>query len=298
MATKKHYLLPGAYIATTEVMEISTILGSCVAVALYDPKTKISGLCHYLLARILDMSGPIGRYGDQAIPMLFDEMVELGAQPRSIVAKVYGGANVLGNVSIGQEVGKKNIAIAHEVLRSIEVSIVEEDTGGNRGRKLLFVTDTFNIQQRFMEESRTHSRPAFAPSALRALIIDPAPRAHGNFEKILAQAGITIIRTVSDVFDAFGALNTEKPDVLIFGLPNKAKSELQLIRDLKKMSPSLPPFFVYSLGTGGGLQATQALELGAQDFVHSDAAFDLEALKSVAQVLVEKIGENNLVKRA
>lgn len=282
-------------------MLISTILGSCVAVALYDPNKKIAGLCHYLLSRIADVDGgPIARYGDQAIPMLIDEMVQLGANPRSLIAKVYGGGNVLGNVTVGISVGLKNISIAHEILKSMNIRIVHEDTGGTRGRKLLLSSDTFEIQQTFMEESRSKpaSTPASAPQpragakSLRALIVDPTPRTHGNFDKILAESGLNVIRTVSDTFDAFNAVTKDKPDILIFGLPVASKNQLQHIKDLKKMTASLPPFYIYSVG-GTGLQATQALELGARDFVHSDTAFNLEALKATAALLVEKIRENS-----
>lgn len=296
-SSKKSYLLPGFYIATNESMVISTILGSCVAVALYDPNKKIAGLCHYLLSRIADIDGgPIARYGDQAIPMLIDEMVQLGANPRSLIAKVYGGGNVLGNVTVGISVGIKNISIAHEILKSMNIRIVHEDTGGTRGRKLLLSSDTFEVRQTFMEESRTSSAPApqarSMSKSLRALIIDPTPRTHGNFDKILAESGLNVIGTVVDTFDAFNAITKERPDILIFGLPVTSKNQLQHIKDLKKMTGSLPPFYIYSVG-GTGLQATQALELGARDFVHSDTAFNLEIIKATAALLVEKIRENS-----
>lgn len=295
---KRNYLLPGAYIVTAEPMLVSTILGSCVAVALTDPKTKISGLCHYLLSRLGDATGPIARYGDQAIPILVDEMVGLGANPRSIIAKIYGGANVLGNVSIGLEVGKKNISIARELLGSMKIPIVKEDIGGDRGRKLLMTTDTFDIQQTFMEKSGSpaSANPRPVASSLKALVIDPTPRASRiHFEKILAQAGITVIETVPDAFDAFRTVTNNKPDLVIFGLSNQSKSELQVIKDLKKMTP-LPPFFIYSLG-GTGINATQALELGARDFVHGESAFDLEAIKALATLLAEKIRESSQARK-
>ena len=136
----RHYLLPGAIIATGESMEISTILGSCVAVALFDRSKNICGLCHYLLSHFEDSPGSIARYGDQAIPMLIDEMVALGANPAALVAQVYGGANMLGSVSIGIGISKKNIAVAHELLDSLKIRILKEDTGGTRGRKLLLST--------------------------------------------------------------------------------------------------------------------------------------------------------------
>lgn len=295
---KRNYLLPGFYIATDESMLISTVLGSCVAVALYDREKKIAGLCHYLLARVADSdSGSIARYGDQAIPMLLDEMISLGANPRSIIAKVYGGASVLGNVSIGMAIGIKNISIAHEFLSTMNIPIVKEDTGGNRGRKLLLSTDTFDIEQTFMAESgSTIRQPRAVASQVRALVIDPAPRTNGNFDKILAESGLTVIKTVSDTFDAFNAITNVRPDILIFGFSGQSKNPLQQIKDLSKMT-SLPPFYVYSVG-GTGMQATQALEIGAKDFVHCDTAFNIDTIKAAATMLVEKIREDEPVRKA
>ena len=290
---KKYYLLPAATFATGESMQVSTILGSCVAVALFDPDKKICGLCHYLMARIENYPGPIARYGDQAIRLLNDEIIELGARPSSIIAKVYGGANVLGNVSIGLDISKKNIAIAHEVLDSLRIPIVKEDTGGLRGRRLLLSTDTFEIQQSFMENGGAPETSRFKARPLRALIIDTVPRTNKGFEDILTKSGLIITGTVADSFDAFHSITNQPPDIAVFRFYNQANRELQLIKDLKKMTV-LPPFYIYSLG-GSGLQAAQALELGASDFVHGESTLDLEALKVMAAQLVEKIWENSHV---
>lgn len=290
----RHYLLPATIIATSEPMEISTILGSCVAVALFDRARKVCGLCHYLLSHFEDSPGPIVRYGNQAIPLLIDEMIALGANPSALVAQVYGGANILGNVSIGFGVSKKNISVAHELLDSLQIKIVKEDTGGILGRKLLLSTDTFEIQQTFME-TKSQPNTRFAKQSLRALIIDPVLRTNKSFENIITQSGITIARTVADSFDAFSAIKSDQPDIIILRLYNQSQSELQLFKDLKKMT-TLPPLYIFSLG-GTGLMATEALALGASDFVHGDASLDLEALKYLAAFLAEKIWQHSPIKK-
>ncbi len=90
----KHYLLPGKIFAATEPTEITTILGSCVSVAIYDNRKKIGGLNHYLLA-----DGPAGatlssRYGVTAIEELIQALIGRGGQVGDFSAKIYGGANV------------------------------------------------------------------------------------------------------------------------------------------------------------------------------------------------------------
>ena len=76
----KIYLLPGNLVVASEPTLISTILGSCVAVALYDASAKIGGLNHYLLAQVPKDEKPNARYAEYALPKLLEEMLKLGAK--------------------------------------------------------------------------------------------------------------------------------------------------------------------------------------------------------------------------
>ena len=46
-------------------------------------------------------------------------------------------------------IGKKNILIAKEMLKEYNIPITAEDTGGNRGRRIMMRSDTGKIYVRY-----------------------------------------------------------------------------------------------------------------------------------------------------
>ena len=115
-------------------------LGSCVGIALYDPDRKIAGLAHIMLPSSLQArnNSNIAKFADTAIIKLMDDMVILGAQKIKILAKLAGGAQMFSfsDASEMMRIGARNIAASKEVLTSLGIPIISEDTGGNYGRTI------------------------------------------------------------------------------------------------------------------------------------------------------------------
>jgi chemotaxis protein CheD len=132
------YLKQGELAIVSGEMKVFTILGSCVAVVLWDEGTKIGGVNHFLLPYWNNKGQPDVRYGDIAITELHDKVILAGAVKRRIVAKVYGGGSMLKLDKIVFNVGQRNIEVAKQKLTELNVPIVEEFTGENFGRKILF----------------------------------------------------------------------------------------------------------------------------------------------------------------
>lgn len=134
------YLHPGQIYTTAETALVTTVLGSCVAVCLFDPVALVAGMNHFLLP-----SGPGGtndlRYANIAMPRLLAAMTAKGAALDRVIAKVFGGACVIPGFSgARQAIGATNVAAAHQALAQSGIEIRAEQTGGKRGRKLLFHT--------------------------------------------------------------------------------------------------------------------------------------------------------------
>jgi chemotaxis protein CheD len=135
------YLYPGQLVVAGDVRLVTTILGSCVAVCLWDPKTMLAGINHYLLPTNPLRGQMDARYGNTAIEQLIDQMVERGAAISRLSAKVVGGAAVMASFSgRRQSIGDLNVEVAHESLKKFAIPVVAEQVGGQRGRKLLFHT--------------------------------------------------------------------------------------------------------------------------------------------------------------
>lgn len=142
------YLHPGQMIVASRPHLISTVLGSCVAVCLFDRGRGVGGINHFLLPS--GGVGPAGnRIGTTAMPALLHEMQRLGCRPADLEARVYGGACVLAAFrGRAAHLGDQNAETAVAHLRAGGIRIVEQDTGGDHGRKLHFHTDTGTVSVR------------------------------------------------------------------------------------------------------------------------------------------------------
>jgi chemotaxis protein CheD len=137
------YLHPGFVHASLEPTEATTILGSCVAVCLWDQRLQVGGANHFLLPRGGGADNASARFGDIAIRILVSELTRLGCQPRALQAKVFGGAAVV-EAFRGRDnhLGAQNVELALALLRELEIPVVARDVEGHRGRKVIFHTDT------------------------------------------------------------------------------------------------------------------------------------------------------------
>ena len=137
------YLHPGQTFATQSPRHITTIVGSCVAVLLWSSRFRIGGATHYLLPEWNREGEPSARYGDIALPGLLKQMLDLGASVFDLHAYVYGGASILESLQkFSGSLGDKNVEAAREWLRKYpQIRLYELQTGGKRGRKIIF--DTF-----------------------------------------------------------------------------------------------------------------------------------------------------------
>jgi chemotaxis protein CheD len=136
----KHFLYPGQLFVSREPALITTILGSCAALCLWDRRKKIGGMNHYLLPEGTDNGPNRLRYGNVANPALLNELLALGCKIEDLQAKLFGGSSAF-SANPSQSVGTRNSELAEEFLRDVGVRLVAKDVMGKRGRKLIFHTE-------------------------------------------------------------------------------------------------------------------------------------------------------------
>lgn len=123
--------------ATDSDSEIVTSgLGSCVGVALYD-ENGIGGLLHAMLPEAPDDGDNEMKYVDSGIQSLLEEMEALGADRDTIQAKLTGGSSML-DLGDDKPVGDKNVEAAIQVLNDADIDLVADETGGDSGRSITF----------------------------------------------------------------------------------------------------------------------------------------------------------------
>lgn len=136
---------------------ISTIgLGSCVAIVLHDPAAQVGGMAHVLLpneAMSRDKSNP-AKFPTTAVPLVLAEMKKRGAQLERVRAKIIGGASMFGNLmpAGGINIGERNVNAVREVLASVGVPIIAEDTGSDYGRSVFLYVLSGRVEVRSLRK--------------------------------------------------------------------------------------------------------------------------------------------------
>lgn len=114
-------------------------LGSCVAVALYDPKQRICALAHVMLPEPMNNPNHTpGRAAPTAIPEMVRIMEAAGARKRGVYARIVGGAAMFESVlpDEGLRLGKRNVEAVKAALTKAQIPLRGEDVGGSFGRSV------------------------------------------------------------------------------------------------------------------------------------------------------------------
>jgi chemotaxis protein CheD len=154
LARKIH---PGAWAVESE-LPIATLLGSCVAVCLYDPQARIGGMNHFMLPNIrraADAEGDSLLAGDFAMVTLLNAMLLRGAKRPCLQAKAFGGGTIISTSGPSMDIGRRNISFAREWLDREGIPLLASDFLGPWSRKILFLPGTGDVFCRRMVTSMT-----------------------------------------------------------------------------------------------------------------------------------------------
>lgn len=147
-------IMPGEYYVSTKGELISTLLGSCISVCLYDSIAGLGGMNHFLLPESTGKNSNgneeglyrATRYGVSAMEVLILKLQVNGADRERLQAKVFGGGHVLSLKHSPLGVGERNIRFIRDYLRTEGIKVANQDTGGEYSRKVLFNTEDFSVR--------------------------------------------------------------------------------------------------------------------------------------------------------
>lgn len=135
---------------------ISTFVGSCVALCMYDPVARVGGVAHIMLPssggrRITQ--GSEAKYADHAIRTMLQKMTSMGAGKERIVSKIIGGAKMFSNENAGDSlfnIGERNSSSIKSLLEQMNIPLLGEKIGAHNGRwvKLELATGKVTVSDR------------------------------------------------------------------------------------------------------------------------------------------------------
>jgi len=148
--TTRRYISQGEYaIGSNRDEVIATVLGSCVAVCLFDAGQSVGGMNHILLPKADSAEDRRTLFGAHSMEVLINELMKTGAQRSTLRAKVFGGARMID--SIGRA-GQLNGDFAERYLRSEGIEIEARSIGGSLARRVEFWPASGRARMRFIDD--------------------------------------------------------------------------------------------------------------------------------------------------
>jgi chemotaxis protein CheD len=122
-----------------ESVLVTHALGSCIAVAVYDPVTHVGGLLHFMLPdSSIDPKKAQQKpymFADTGIPTLFHAAYAIGAEKRRLIVRILGGAQVSDLQGVFN-IGKRNYLACRKILWANGLLIHAEEVGGGASRTM------------------------------------------------------------------------------------------------------------------------------------------------------------------
>ncbi len=141
-------------------MVISTILGSCISMCLWDPVAGVGGMNHLLLPT-MQSAGAQSTSGAVAMDKLINEMMRLGAERPRLRAKVFGGSSMLAGRT---DIGARNAEFGRSYLTNENIPCDAESLGGSKARRLRYWPGTGAAKVKFVEEAPVLEPPVEVPA--------------------------------------------------------------------------------------------------------------------------------------
>lgn len=124
-------------------VQLVTVTGPCVALALCDPAAGVAGLLHVVQPGRRRVRRPSDRrafYADTGVPLLVEEMVKHGASRNRLQATVVGGA--MGSPGNFGDLGRFNVEAVTRRLQEMGITMVTREVLGQTGRRITLEVST------------------------------------------------------------------------------------------------------------------------------------------------------------
>lgn len=304
MGEKRLFLLPGEFHVSKEPHLIATLLGSCVAVCLYDRKQGFGGMNHYMLPNQPPDVHHDPKYGDFSIQTMINIMGKSDLSLKNLQAMVYGGAAVTESLGSSTNIGEKNVEVAKKILGEHKIPIIREETGGKNGRKIHYQNWDNSIKVRLIQKTEhtqhsTEKEKHFSQYKIKVLIVDDSSLIRQIIKSALdSHPDIEVVGTASDAFEAREKILELEPDVVTLDIIMPKMDGIKFLKKLMLHYP-LPVIIISSIAQKGSAVRVRADGIGAVDVIdkeelalYSDPGMIktilADKIKAAAKVLVKK----------
>lgn len=145
------HLLAGQLYFGSNAARVHTLLGSCVAITLWNPVKRMGGMCHFLLP---NRNRPVGaprdaRFGTESLEMLVEALQRAGTKPSDYIVHLYGGADTMPDSGgIKFNVGERNIEQGWTLIDQYGFNLENVDVGDHVPRNVSMTFPDGTVEMR------------------------------------------------------------------------------------------------------------------------------------------------------
>lgn len=146
------------YVSDDPQVVIHTLLGSCIAVCLFDSENHIGGMNHFMLpqqnqSKNRSPEPSSAWFGLDSMEAMIDRILKLGGTFSNLKAKVFGGGQVVENLTpFNINVAEANINFTLNYLNEKKIPVIAKDVGGYYGRKVLYYLEDHSVLVQRLEK--------------------------------------------------------------------------------------------------------------------------------------------------
>ncbi len=305
MMKKNVFLLPGEMHFSTQDEQISTLLGSCVAVCLYDTVRNCGGMNHFMVPKRNEISSMSdGKCGDTAIRNLLRMAEMTGSNPRHLQAQLYGGgavvshlrsvANINKTSGVGNDIGMRNIEIARELLTAAHIPIKSEEVGGTNGRKIYMDSSTGTVQSRLIQKSednlaRESQAKRLSGRKIGVLIVDDSATVRRILRAGIEQSpDMEVIGEAETPFEARERILERDPDVICLDIIMPKMDGITFLKRIMQFKP-IPTVICSTIAKAGSQMEANAKAAGAVSVIDKELLNIHQGLSVIGSKLVPQL---------
>jgi two-component system, chemotaxis family, protein-glutamate methylesterase/glutaminase len=294
MDIQKIFLLPGEMHVTRAPTEIATLLGSCVAVCLYNYRQGFGGMNHFMLPGPTQDNVISGKHGSYAMELLIKMMLAEDPLVSNLQATVIGGGNVTGHLDIGQGIGAKNIVFARDILEKNKITIKHANIGGDFGRKVHFKSWTGEVEVKKIEKSSQtqfieEKKKEFAARRIKVLLVDDSVLVRSIIrDAISIDPEIEVVGEAANPYEARELILEHDPDVICLDIIMPRMDGITFLKKLFIYLPK-PVIIISTVAQQNSELRAQAEKIGAVAVMDKEDLQLYKGLDLVRSMLIPRI---------
>lgn len=288
---EKVFVLPGEFKFCAEPTHITTVLGSCVSICLYDEKKQQGGLNHYMLPEpTANLEG--GKIAGFATKSLLKEAMMARSQSLDLRAEIYGGGKVITSFNEMIDIGERNIQKAKDMLTDLNIPFKLCDVGGTVSRRIVLDTQTGQVKctriERSTEDAAQHQRRVSLQKP-RVLVVDDSSMVRKIVTRAIAESGrLEVCGEAGDAYEAREKIIELDPDVLCLDIMMPKMDGLEFLKRIMYFKP-IPTVILSTLVREGNQLWDNLKKAGALHMVNKDDLQIYNGVENLQQVLIPKL---------